>query len=180
MARIGRHWGWVLAFGIITFLIGIAALVWPDRTLVVVAVLFGIQLIVMGIFRFAAAFAAEDVTGGTRVLYALLGVLSLIIGLYAVRHVLVTLLALALLLGIFWIVSGAVELFTALSQREMPYRGWNVVMGIISVLAGIVLLVYPGISLVVLAVLVSVWLLIFGIMQISLAFRIRSLTTVTR
>jgi len=180
MARIGRHWGWVLAFGIITFLIGIAALVWPDRTLVVVAVLFGIQLIVMGIFRFAAAFAAEDVTGGTRVLYALLGVLSLIIGLYAVRHVLVTLLALALLLGIFWIVSGAVELFTAVSQREMPNRGWNAVMGIISVLAGIVLLVYPGISLVVLAVVVSVWLLIFGIMQISLAFRIRSLTTVTR
>ena len=180
MARIGRHWGWVLAFGIITFLIGIAALVWPDRTLVVVAVLFGIQLIVMGIFRFAAAFAAEDVTGGTRVLYALLGVLSLIIGLYAVRHVLVTLLALALLLGIFWIVSGAVELFTAVSQREMPNRGWNAVMGIISVLAGIVLLVYPGISLVVLAVVVSVWLLIFGIMQISLALRIRSLTTVTR
>jgi len=180
MARIGRHWGWVLAFGIITLLIGIAALVWPDRTLVVVAVLFGIQLIVMGIFRFAAAFAAEDVTGGTRVLYALLGVLSLIIGLYAVRHVLVTLLALALLLGIFWIVSGAVELFTALSQREVPNRGWNAVMGIISVLAGIVLLVYPGISLVVLAVVVSVWLLIFGIMQISLAFRIRSLATATR
>jgi uncharacterized membrane protein HdeD (DUF308 family) len=180
MARIGRHWGWVLAFGIITLLIGIAALVWPDRTLVVVAVLFGIQLIVMGIFRFAAAFAAEDVTGGTRVLYALLGVLSLIIGLYAVRHVLVTLLALALLLGIFWIVSGAVELFTALSQRGMPNRGWNAVMGIVSVLAGIVLLVYPGISLVVLAVVVSVWLLIFGIMQISLAFRIRSLATATR
>jgi len=73
-----------------------------------------------------------------------------------------------------------VELFTALSQRGMPNRGWNAVMGIVSVLAGIVLLVYPGISLVVLAVVVSVWLLIFGIMQISLAFRIRSLATATR
>ena len=175
VARVGRHWGWLLAFGIITVGIGIAALVWPGRTLVVVAVLFGIQLIVMGIFRFAAAFATDDLTGGTRVLYALLGVLSLIIGLYAVRHILITLLALALLLGIFWIVSGAVELFTAVSHREMPSRGWTALMGIISVLAGIVLLVYPGISLVVLAVVVSVWLLIFGIMQITLAFRIRSL-----
>ncbi len=137
--------------------------------------LFGIQLIVLGIFRFAAAFATDDLTGGTRVLYALLGVLSLIIGLYAVRHILITLLALALLLGIFWIVSGAVELFTAVSHREMRNRAWNAVMGIISVLAGIVLLVYPGISLLVLAVVVSVWLLIFGIMQITLAFRIRSL-----
>jgi uncharacterized membrane protein HdeD (DUF308 family) len=180
VARVGRHWGWVLAFGIITVLIGIAALVWPGRTLVVVAVLFGIQLIVMGIFRFAAALASDDLTGGTRVLLALLGVLSLIIGLYAVRHILITLLALALLLGIFWIVSGAVELFTAVSRREMPHRGWNALMGIISVLAGIVLLVYPGISLVVLAVVVSVWLLIFGVMQIMLAFRIRSLTALAR
>jgi uncharacterized membrane protein HdeD (DUF308 family) len=175
LARVGRHWGWVLGFGIVTFLVGIAALVWPGRTLVVVAVLFGIQLIVQGIFRFTAAFASDDLTGGTRVLFALLGVLSLIIGLYAVRHVLITLLALALLLGIFWIVSGSVELFTALSQREMRGRGWNSLMGVLSLLSGIIVLAYPGISLLVLAVVLSIWLLVFGMMQITLAFRIRSL-----
>ena len=175
LARVGRHWGWVLAFGVITFAVGIAALAWPGRTLVVVAVLFGIQLIVMGIFRFTAAFASDDVTGGTRVLLALLGVLSLIIGLYAVRHVLVTLLALAILLSIFWIVSGAIELFTALSHRQLRNRGWTAVMGIISVLAGLVVLSYPGISLLTLALVLSVWLLIFGVMQVIAAFRIRSL-----
>jgi uncharacterized membrane protein HdeD (DUF308 family) len=176
VARVGRHWGWILAFGIITLVIGIAALVWPGRTLLVVAVLFGIQLIVMGIFRFAGAFASDDLTGGTRVLLALLGVLSLIIGLYAVRHVLITLLALALLLGIFWIVSGVVELFTAISHREMRHRGWNALMGVISALAGIVVLAYPGISLVVLAVVLGVWLVVFGAMQTAAAFRIRSVS----
>jgi uncharacterized membrane protein HdeD (DUF308 family) len=175
VARIGRHWGWVLAFGIITVIVGIAALAWPGRTLVVVAVLFGIQLIVMGIFRFASAIASDDLTGGSRVLLALLGVLSLIVGLYAVRHVLITLLALALLLGIFWIVSGAVELFMALSHREMRHRGWNSVMGLISVLAGIIVLAIPSISLLVLAVVLSVWLVFFGVMQISIAVRIRAL-----
>ena len=175
VARVGRHWGWVLAFGIITVIVGIAALAWPGRTLVVVAVLFGIQLIVMGIFRFASAIASDDLTGGSRVLLALLGVLSLIVGLYAVRHVLITLLALALLLGIFWIVSGAVELFMALSHREMRHRGWNSVMGVISVLAGIIVLAIPGISLLVLAVVLSVWLVFFGVMQISIAVRIRAL-----
>ena len=176
VARVGRHWGWVLAFGVITLLIGVAALAWPGRTLVVVAVLFGIQLVVMGIFRFAGAFASDDLTGGTRVLLALLGVLSLIIGLYAVRHVLITLLALALLLGIFWTVSGAVELFTAISHREMRNRGWNAVMGIVSILAGIVVLAYPAISLFTLAVVLGVWLIIFGAMQVTAAFRIRSRT----
>ena len=177
VARIGKHWGWVLAFGIITLAIGVIALVWPGRTLLVLAVLFGAQLIVMGIFRFAGAFATTDLSGGNRVLLALLGVLSLIIGLYAVRHVLITLIALALLLGIFWVVSGAIEIFMALSHREMAHRAWNALMGIISVLAGIVVLSYPGISLLVLAVVLGVWLIVFGAMQITLAFRVRSLTT---
>jgi len=175
LGRVARHWGWALAFGIFTLLAGVVVLVWPGRTLVVIAVLFGIQLIVTGIFRFVAAFAIDDLTGGTRVLTAVLGVLSLIIGLYAVRHVLISLLALALLLGIFWIVNGAAELFTALSHREMNGRGWTGLMGALSIVAGIVLLVYPGISLLAIAVIASIWLLVFGIMEITLAFQLRAL-----
>ena len=174
LARVGRHWGWMMAFGIISLLAGVAVLVWPGRTLIVVAVLFGIQLVVTGIFRFVAAFASEDLTGGTRGVLAVLGVLSLIIGLYAVRHVLVTLLALALLFGIYWIVNGAVELFMALSARGVPGRGWTVVMGVISMLAGLLVLVYPAISLLTLVVVLSVWLLVLGLMEITLAIRARS------
>jgi uncharacterized membrane protein HdeD (DUF308 family) len=174
LARVSRHWGWMMAFGIISLLAGVAVLVWPGRTLIVVAVLFGIQLVVTGIFRFVAAFASEDLTGGTRVLLAVLGVLSLIIGLYAVRHVLVTLLALALLFGIYWIVNGAVELFMALSARGVPGRGWTVVMGVISMLAGLLVLVYPAISLLTLVVVLSVWLLVLGLMEITMAIRARS------
>ncbi len=175
VAGLGRHWGWVLAFGILTLAVGVVVLVWPGRTLIVVAVLFGIQLVVMGIFRFVSAFAVSDVGGGTRVLYALLGVLSLIIGLYALRHVLITLLALALLLGIFWIVSGAIELFNALAHSEVEHRGWLIFTGILSIVAGIVVLAYPGISLVTLAIVLSIWLLIYGVMEITIAFRIRRL-----
>jgi uncharacterized membrane protein HdeD (DUF308 family) len=175
LARVGRHWGWVLAFGIITLLAGLLALVWPGRTIVVIAVLFGIQLLVAGIFRFAAAFAADDETGATRVLLALLGVLSFIVGLYALRHILVTVAALALLLGIFWIVNGTIEAFTALSHRGMQGRGWTIFMGLLSVVAGVAVLVYPAISLVTLAVVLGFWLLVYGIMEIMLAFRLRSL-----
>jgi uncharacterized membrane protein HdeD (DUF308 family) len=135
--------------------------------------LFGIQLIITGIFRFVAAFASDDATGATRVLRAVLGALSLIIGLYAVRHILVTLLALALLLGIYWTVNGTVELFTALSHREMPGRAWTGVMGVLSIVAGVVLLAYPGLSLLTLAVILSIWLLVFGLMEITLAVRLR-------
>jgi uncharacterized membrane protein HdeD (DUF308 family) len=180
VARVGRHWGWVLGFGIVTFVLGILALAWPGRTLIVVAVVFGAQLVVMGIFRFVSAFASADMTGGTRVLLALLGVLSLIIGLYAVRHILVTLLALALLLGIFWVVNGTVELFSALSHREMQGRGWTAFMGLLSVVSGVIVLAYPGISLRVLAVVLSIWLLVYGVMLILLAFQTRPPAALSR
>jgi uncharacterized membrane protein HdeD (DUF308 family) len=173
LERLGRHWGWVLAYGIVTLAAGIAVLVWPHVTLLVVAVLFGVQLIVSGIFRFVAALASDDLTGGTRVLLALLGVLSVIVGLWAVRHVLLTLLALTVFLGIFWVVNGAIEIFTALSHRAMPERGWTVFMGILSVIAGIIVLAYPGLSLLTLGVILGIWLLVFGAMEIGVAFRIR-------
>ena len=173
LGGIARHWGWVCAFGIITALAGVAALVWPGRTLVVIAVLFGIQLVVAGIFRFVAAFALDE-SGGTRVLYALLGALSIIVGVYAIRHLDVTLGALALLLGIFWIVQGFVELFTAISHRGMPERGWTMFLGILSVIAGVVVVAYPGISLLTLAFVLGIWLIIFGGMEIFFAFRLRS------
>jgi uncharacterized membrane protein HdeD (DUF308 family) len=174
LAGIGRHWGWVLFFGIVTVLAGLFTLVWPGRTIVVIAVLFGIQLIVAGIFRFVAAFATDDESGGTRVLLALLGVLSFIVGLYALRHILITVAALALLLGIFWIVNGVVETFTALSHRGMRGRGWTIFMGLLSIAAGIVVLVYPGISLATLAIVLGFWLLVYGVMEIVLAFQLRS------
>ena len=174
LAAVGRHWGWVLTFGILTLIVGLLALAWPGRTIVAIAVLFGLQLVAAGIFRFVAAFAAEEESGATRVLLALLGVLSVVVGLYALRHILVTVQALALLLGIFWIVNGTVELFSALSYRGMPGRGWTVFMGLLSVAAGVVALVWPGITLAVLAVVLGVWLLLFGAMEIFLALQLRS------
>ena len=175
LGRVGRHWGWVLFFGVITVVLGILALAWPGHTLIAVAVVFGVQLVVMGVFRFVASFAYPDLSGGTRVLYALLGVLSLIIGLYALRHVLITIVALALLLGIFWVVNGTTELFTAISQRELPNRGWNIFSGILGIIAGFILLVYPAISVLALAIVVSIWLIVYGMMLISVAVQMRSL-----
>ncbi len=66
-------------------------------------------------------------------------------------------------------------LLGALSHREMPARGWTALMGILSVVAGIVILSYPGISVVALAVVLGIWLLLLGMMEITTAVQIRSL-----
>ena len=174
IAAIGRHWIWLLSFGILTVIAGVAAVAWPGPTVIAIAVLFGIQLIVVGLFQFFGAFAGSDLTGGVRVLNAVLGLLAFVVGLYAIRHVLVSVVALALLLGIFWVINGLVEIFGALSHRESQHRAWSGFMGVLSIAAGLVVLAYPGISLVTLALVLGIWLIIYGVMEIGLAFRVRS------
>jgi uncharacterized membrane protein HdeD (DUF308 family) len=174
LTRMGRHWGWLLGYGILTLLAGVAVLAWPSVTLLVLAVLLGVQLIVSGFFRLGAALASEDLTGGTRAMLALLGVLSVIIGLWAIRHVLLTLLALTVFLGIFWVVNGVIEVFSALAHPGTPARGWAVLMGILSMLAGVIVLAFPGLTLLGLAVILGIWLVVFGVLETTAAFRLRA------
>jgi uncharacterized membrane protein HdeD (DUF308 family) len=58
----------------------------------------------------------------------------------------------------------------------MPHRGWAALTGLLSVLAGVVVLASPGLSLYGLAVILGVWLLILGGMEIGAASRLRALT----
>lgn len=175
LSLMGKAWGWVLGFSLVTLAAGIAVLVWPAETLLVIAVLFGIQLVITGIFRFVLALSAPAAGGGgVRVLYAILGLLSLIVGLWAIRHANLTVLVLAVLLGIYWIVHGTIELFTALSEPTLPDRGWTGMMGALSVVAGIIVVAIPGISVLTLAVVLGIWLVVFGLGQAVVAFRLRS------
>jgi uncharacterized membrane protein HdeD (DUF308 family) len=59
--------------------------------------------------------------------------------------------------------------------RARLNRSWIVLMGLLSIAAGIVVLVWPGISLLTLAVVLGVWLLVLGILEIVFAFQLRSL-----
>ena len=152
---------------------GVCAVAWPGPTVVVLAVLFGIQIIVSGIFSFINAFAADE-SGGMRVWNVILGLLGIAIGLYAVRHIIVSVVALALLVGIYWVAYGIAHIYAAIAHHELPHRGWMGFIGALSVVAGVIVIAWPGPSLVTLAIVLGVWLIIYGIMEITLAFRVRS------
>ena len=173
LGRIGRHWGWLLFFGILMVIAGIFAVAWPGPTVIVLAILFGIQILVSGIFSFINAFAADE-SGGMRVWNVILGLLGIVIGLYAIRHIIVSVVALALLIGIYWVAYGIAQIYAAIAHRELPHRGWMGFTGALSVIAGIIVIAWPGPSLVTLALVLGIWLIIYGIMEITLAFRVRS------
>lgn len=173
--RLGRAWGWYAFFGVVSLVAGILALAWPGPTLLVLAVIFGAQLVVSGVFRLVGAVAEHGASGGTRALMAILGLLGLLVGLYALRHIMITVLALGLVLGIYWVIDGITELFAAIEHPGLPGRGWVAASGGLGIVAGVILLVWPGISALVLSFVVGIWLLCFGIMQLVIAVRLRRL-----
>ena len=173
LGRIGRHWGWLLFFGILMVVAGIFAVAWPGPTVLVLGVLFGIQILVSGIFSFINAFATDE-SGGMRVWNVIIGILGIVIGLYAIRHVIVSVVALALLIGIYWVAYGISQIYSAIAHEEAPHRGWMGFIGALSVVAGVVVFMWPGISLVTLAFVLGFWLIVYGIMEIAVAFRVRS------
>jgi uncharacterized membrane protein HdeD (DUF308 family) len=85
---------------------------------------------------------------------------------------------LAFLIGLFWIVGGIIEFFTAYSDYGSPARGWRIAMGILAFAAGIVTLVVPHLTLNVLAVIMGIWLIIYGVLEIALSLQLRHLADV--
>jgi uncharacterized membrane protein HdeD (DUF308 family) len=67
-----------------------------------------------------------------------------------------------------------IDIFTSIAHREMPSRGWTALTGVLSLIAGLIVLAYPGLSLYGLAIVLGVWLIIFGVMEMTSAFRVRS------
>jgi uncharacterized membrane protein HdeD (DUF308 family) len=173
VTRVGGAWWWPALFGVVSIIAGVLALAWPGPTLLVLAVLFGAELIVWGIYRLVGAVTFGDAGGGARTLWAILGLLSLLLGFYALRHIVITLLSLGLLLGIFWLVDGIGLIVSAIEHRGMPGRGLSLLSGVLGAIAGLVLLVWPTISILTLAWLAGLWLLILGVMQVSAAMQLR-------
>ena len=177
LARLGDHWGLVVGYGVVTILIGLVLAIWPGETLVVLAVLLSIQLMVNGIFSLVNAFAAHTVDGGVRALLGLTGALSIIVALLCLRAPLQTVVVIGLLIGAWLVISGLIEVFTAV-LNDSHERGWRMFMGIVSVAAGSFLLVNPELSLNALVIVMAVWLFGYGAIAVVAGLRLRSLRTV--
>jgi len=170
MTAIGRNW-WVLLFaGILSLAVGVVALAWPGKTVLVVAIVFAIWLIVSGIFSIVRGFA-HGLTGGMRALFIITGILSLVLGIFAIRGEFQELYILSLFIGIGFLFRGFASLFQGFENKDG--RGSNIFFGIVMIIGGVVVLVWPGISLVTLTWVVGIWLIIIGIYEVIAAFSVK-------
>lgn len=175
LRAMSRHWGVLLALGIILGGLGIAILAWPAATIQVLAILTGVALLVSGIFSLVGSFTAPDTTTAAKVLMAISGVLSIMLGVLAFRSITHAVVILAMLTGLGWLMRGILELVAGIGSPGQRGRGLTITLGIVSILGGIAVLAWPGITLVALAWITGIWLLIFAVLQIVGAFQLRSM-----
>ena len=173
MADLVDHWGLLLTYGLVTVGLGVVLAVWPDETLKVVAILIGIQLIITGVFRLVLAIASSSLDTSSRALVGLFGALALVVGLLCLRSPMQTILVIGVILGVWWLVAGLIDIVSAIRDEGSTRRGWDLAMGAITALLGLFLLINPEVSLGVLVVVICVWLFAYGFLAIVAAFVLR-------
>lgn len=164
-------WQAGLFVGLVTLALGIVVTLHPSTSINVIAVLLGVLLVVAGVFHLIRAL---DRGAPGRGWSAIVGLAFVVLGVVLIRHLHLTRALIALLIGVIWIVQGVAELLTA-SDPDRPGRGWSVAFGLISLAAGIVVIVVPTGSLNALALLLGIWFIVIGVLQVAGAFYVRSL-----
>ena len=102
------------------------------------------------------------------------GVLGIIFGLIALLSPIATAVALAIVIGAYAIVNGVFDIIEAIRHRGSSSMVFRIVLGAVSILFGILVLVWPGISLAILVIMVGIWAIIIGIIQIVASVRHRA------
>jgi uncharacterized membrane protein HdeD (DUF308 family) len=156
----------LIVFGVLSIVAGILAFVWPGMTIIVLVMLLGIQLLMYGVVAVVRAFQ----TGQGRVLAVIFGVLAFIAGTALFLRPLRNLPALVIIMSVFWVVGGLVQSIGSIIDRE---EHWvlELCAGLFSIVAGIVAIAWPGITLLVIAVVAGSWLVVIGVIQLVAAFR---------
>jgi uncharacterized membrane protein HdeD (DUF308 family) len=149
--------GWRIGFGLVTVVAGVLILVWPKAAILTVAVILGIHLIIAGSYRTVTALTRDIDSGMLRALYLLLGLLLAVLGILCLRAPFHATAILVLLFGLSWIANGVIEIFHGANGGGV----WTIASGVISLLAGIVVLAFPTPS-----ALAMVWL--FGVALIAI------------
>ncbi len=162
--------------GIITTLFGFAAVFWPGLTLRTLVFLFSAFILVMGFIDLIGGIGklmhgTESVL--TRVLTLLLGVLEIGVGVYLLRHLEVRLAVFILLLGFSFLVRGIFEVVEGLfHEGPSVNRVFLIIVGVLSALAGVIILFQPVAGGVAFVWVLGIYALITGPLMIALAVEV--------
>jgi uncharacterized membrane protein HdeD (DUF308 family) len=171
---------WILpvAFGAAGLVLGLLVLFWPGHTIGAMTVLFGLFLLLTGGYRFVTALQLKGVEPIARAVALVLSALSVVVGLLCLADPFNTASVFAMVAGAFWLATGAIILFGGWQRRTRPNqtgRAPGITGGAFAMLVGLLILLFPGASLVVLAWILGLWLVVFGASAVATGLTARRL-----
>lgn len=157
--RVTRRWWLVTLFGLATAVLGILLLINLATAVGVLALLIAIALIVDGFTELISADRQQR-----RWPSYVLGIIWIVVGVVALTWPGVTLLALAAIVGIGLVLGGVMQAAMAVSMRDqLPMWGLWLALGVITVVVGVLALVWPGITILTLAIWLGIDLVFRGL-----------------
>ncbi len=166
-----RAW-WLLALlGVLSVGAGILLIVWPGPTITTIATVIGLFMIATGIVKFFVALA--HAWSSERWLMVLSAMVSIVTGTIIVKSPQLTIAIIVVIAAIFWMVAGMVDLFRGLSDRDLPDRAPRIVLGAVTILFALVMLAWPAVTVAVFAMMMGIYVAIFGILEIMAALKLR-------
>lgn len=172
---LARNWWVFLLRGLLAVIFGILAIVWPEVSLLTLITLFGAFALVDGIFSVVVGISSY---GEHERWWAILlaGLAGIIFGGLTLFWPEVTTTVLVYFIAAWAVVTGLFTVLGAIQlRRVIRGEGWLILSGILSIVFGIFLFVYPGASALGLILLIGAYAIVFGITEIMLAFRLRRL-----
>jgi uncharacterized membrane protein HdeD (DUF308 family) len=168
---VARRWWWYVIGGIAITVLGVLLLVNLFDAVATLALLVAIALAFQGIDEIMNAPRYQSRWPGY-----VLGVLYLITAVWAVAWPGITLWALAVVVGVGFLVSGVVELVMVVRfHHELPHRWAFIALSVMTILVGLLALVWPGATILVLAVLLGARVLIEGVALTTFGLGLRKI-----
>ncbi len=169
---LARNW-WAIALrGVFAIVFALAALFLPLVTIGALVLLFAVYMLVDGVFAIVAGVraAARHERWG---LLLLEGIVDLIAGVVALLLPGLTVVVLVALLGVWSVITGVLMTVAALRLHGRHGRWWLVFAGLLSIVWGVLLYLSPIAGAIVLTWWLGGYALVFGVMLLILAFRLR-------
>jgi uncharacterized membrane protein HdeD (DUF308 family) len=171
---LARNWWALLLRGIAAVIFGLLAFFWPGGVAVVLVILFGAYAFVDGVFALISAVRAAEAHQRWWA-FLLEGIVGLVIAAIVVFRPGIAGLALYFTIAIWAILTGILEIVAAVQMRKLiPNEFWLILGGVLSIVFGVLLYVFPLIGIVTVIYLIGFYAILFGIVMIVFSFRLRA------
>jgi uncharacterized membrane protein HdeD (DUF308 family) len=168
-----KIWIFAIIRGVLGIIFGLIAFFGPVATAIALAIVIAVFAIVTGVFDIIEAIRHRG--SSSMVLRIVLGAVSIFFGILVLVWPGISLAILVITVGVWAIITGILQIMSSVRHRAVPDSGWvwGLIGGALTILFGVLVLIWPGTGLVIIIWIIGIWAVVWGIILIVLGMQLR-------